>query len=261
MQKIRVARVHASAWAVLFSFLITAAVFYLATVSVRDAKEKTPDEPTAVIEKITKDVTLKGGEYALLHFGAFDTASDARVATARYGARGAAGAVLRLENRYYAVGNAYSDAEEARKAAESLARQGIFCGLYTVSARDAVVRLTATEARADDFAAAYRALLNAESALESAARHLDADGISPRQARTHLLTAAYDLQSARERFSPVAGGDAVCAALTSLLDGAIRRVLPLTTGNENARTLSARAKFELIECAMARMRFLRGESL
>lgn len=260
MQKIRVSREHASAWAVLLSFLITAAVFTLATLSVRAGKEKEPSEPAATVEKITKDITLSGGEYALLHFGAFESEGEARVATARYVARGAAGAVLKLENRYYAVGNAYSDAEKAQKAAQNLSKQGVFCELYSVSARDAVVRLTATEARADDFAAAYRALLNAESALENAARKLDADEITPKQARTDLLVTAYDIQSAQKRFLPVSGGDRVCSSLAEMLDEALARVLPLTAGNENARTLSARAKYALVECLTARMRFLRGES-
>lgn len=238
------------------SFLITFLIVLLPVLTC--AREPEDKRDTGDGRRITKEITLKGGECAIVHFGLFDSCAQARIAGARYMARGAAGYVYEGEDGFYAAGCLFESAEEAEKMRSALTREGIECGYAVLNAQDGVIRVTASGDTIDLIEKAYAACESAEAELMRISRHLDAGNIECTQAQALLSVLRYDLKGLSQKTENAAEeASGVGKRLFLLMNQSLEcaKTFP-KEDSENEMRLSARLKYAALEMRIQRYRFL-----
>ena len=134
MIRTSVPRERAHTLTVLIAFAITFLVLLGMLVSVCRAKAREAELEAAarVSVRLTRSLTLSGGDSHLVYTGAYATMADARLGASRYANRGAAGYLYESDGAFLAVGSAYADASDARAAAARLRGRGreAFCREY-----------------------------------------------------------------------------------------------------------------------------------
>lgn len=260
MHRIRVPRERAHASAAFAAFLITFFVMLGMLVSVYRAKAREAElqEAARVSVRLTRSLTLSGGDSHLVYTGAYANAADARLGASRYTSRGAAGYLYELGGAILAVGNAYDDASEARAAMARLQEQGIDAGVANARFSGLSVTMTATDEQLDAFERGYQALLACETALADVAERLDADALTPANAKNECALAAYELKTARDNLTSAVGdhGERLTDALYERLDDARKTVSALTGGSNDARYLASGIRTARLELFFARDAFL-----
>lgn len=260
MIRTSVPREHAHALTVLVAFLITFFVMLGMLVSVCRAKarEAELEEAARVSVRLTRSLTLSGGDSHLVYTGAYATAADARLGAARYTGRGAAGYLYEADGAVLAVGSAYDDASDARAAAARLREQGIDAGVANARFLGLSVTMTATDEQIDAFERGYRALIACETALADAAERLDTDALTSAGAKNECALAAYELKTACDDLTKAVGdhGERLTNALCERLAGARKTVSDLTNGPNDARYLASAVRTARLELFFARDAFL-----
>ena len=165
MIRTSVPRERAHTLTVLIAFAITFLVLLGMLVSVCRAKAREAELEAAarVSVRLTRSLTLSGGDSHLVYTGAYATAADARLGASRYADRGAAGYLYESDGAILAVGNAYDDASDARAAAVRLREQGIDAGVANARFSGLSVTMTATGEQLDAFERGYQALTTCET--------------------------------------------------------------------------------------------------
>lgn len=260
MLRIRVPRERAHASAALAAFLITLFVMLGMLVSVYRAKAREAElrEAARVSVRLTRSLTLSGGDSHLVYTGVYASAADARLGASRLANRGAAGYLYESDGAILAVGNAYADASDARAAAARLREQGIDAGVASARFSGLSVTMTATDEQLDAFERGYQALLACETALDSVAERLDADALTPANAKNECALAAYELKTARDDLMTAVGdhGERLTNALRDRLTDARKTVSALTGGANDARYLASAVRTARLELFFAREEFL-----
>lgn len=98
--------------------------------------------------------------------------------------------------------------------------------------------MTATDAQIDAFERGYRALTACEDALTDLAERLDADALTPANAKNECALAAYELKTARDDLTKAVGdhGERLTRGLSDRLDAA-RKTVSALTGRPRRRAL------------------------
>ena len=166
----------------------------------------------------------------------------ARVESARYAPRGAAGYVWQSGDLYRAVAALYLREEEAERAAENLLRQAqIPCEAGQMRAPGALLRLTATQEQSAALRSADEMLPTSVGRLGELAQAIDEGLTDAAQARAALSTEAARIDEARvllEAEFPGRGGT-IPQGLAVLLKDAAVQARALAAGEGKARlTLS-----------------------
>lgn len=260
MIRTSVPRERAHTLTVLVAFLITFFVMLGMLVSVCRAKarEAELEEAARVAVRLTRGLTLSGGESHLVYTGAYATMADARLGASRYANRGAAGYLYESDGAFLAVGSAYAAASDARAAAARLREQGIDAGVVSARFSGLSVTMTATDAQIDAFERGYRALTACEDALTDLAERLDADALTPANAKNECALAAYELKTARDDLTKAVGdhGERLTRGLSDRLDAARKTVSALTGGPADARYFASAVRTARLELFFAREAFL-----
>lgn len=243
-KKVQVRRDRPSFPAFAMALLVTALVFYLATVSVK--KEKALNTKSEAV-RFTREVALSGDEYyyVLLYRG--PSAEDARIACARYRARGAAGYLIREGDAFLCVGNAYESRSEAEKTAERITDGGTEAFAESAACAEVVLRVTADMETIEKTEFCWNAVIQAEKALFGISAQLDSGEIGEREAAALLSVASYDLEQARafaRRAKDAGAAEAVFGMYLKAADAA-RALTQYGAGGE--MYLSARVKHAAIE--------------
>ena len=162
----------------------------------------------------------------------------ARIESARYAPRGAAGYVWTSGGLYRAVAALYTQEDEAARAAENLLRQAqIPCSSAQMRAPGLLLRLTATEEQAAALTAADAILPEAVERLGVLAMTID-DGLTDAaQAQAALSTEAARLEEARTRLEEGFAGakGAVPQGLDALLRDTSAELSALSSEDGKAR--------------------------
>ena len=260
MIRTSVPRERAHTLTVLIAFAITFLVLLGMLVSVCRAKAREAELEAAarVSVRLTRSLTLSGGDSHLVYTGAYATAADARLGASRYADRGAAGYLYESDGAILAVGNAYDDASDARAAAARLREQGIDAGVANARFSGLSVTMTATGEQLDAFERGYQALTTCETALADIAERLDSDALTPLNAKNECALAAYELNAARETLTEAVGehGERLTQALCDRLTGARKTVSALTNGSDDARYLASSIRAARLTLYFARATFL-----
>ena len=118
--------------------------------------------------------------------------------------------------------------------------------------------MTATDAQIDAFERGYRALTACEDALTDLAERLDADALTPANAKNECALAAYELKTARDDLTKAVGdhGERLTQALCDRLTGARKTVSALTNDAGDARYLASSIRAARLTLYFARATFL-----
>ena len=220
------------------AFLITALVFYLATVSVRE--EKTGK---AVIKPAydAREITLNGGTYWFVALGNAENAEACRILCARYTQRGAAGYQMIRDGRHLCIGNVYIEEEEAGYMAQKITKEGIEAEAFSVSEDNLILRFSADLETLDALDEIIKVLGDSEKALLSVSERLDAGTLSKREAGAILSVIRYDL-GVREEYAKKSGAAKTVGAVMNLYLDALSDADGLLTEAGGEMILSARIK-------------------
>lgn len=255
MKRVRI-RVGARGFGRTAAFLITVLVVYLAVCSVPEKEIRAPQGGSG--KRITREILLKGGTCAFVHFGCFENASDARMAGARYMPRGAAGYVLEAGEGFYAAGCLFESGEEAESMCAAISREGIDCGYAPLTACDVRLRVTAEEERIKLLESSYAAYLSAERELMRLSGHLDAGNIASGEAQALLSVLRYDLKGLSGKNAEAAEESTGIGKtlFSTLSDGLACAELTCKEGSGDEMRLSSRIKYAALEMRIQRYGFL-----
>ncbi len=258
-RRVRVARSRPSGLAVALVYLVTALILFLLTLNT--AKDAPADETLAPYEKsVTRDIFLAGGECALVHLGAFQNETDARICCSRYQRAGAAGFLYADNGTYYAVGNAYPDENAASNAVSLVRMRGLDAGVIALPTDGVTLRLTAPESGIAAVENAYNAVLTLEDMLFQLSERLDSEALSASSARTFAAVASHEFSLHASALSLAAGNDSdECVnKLNDLCANALALVSALSEGDRSEMYLSSAVKDAHIRILTERLAFLNG---
>lgn len=237
------------------AFFITAAVVFLAvrSVPVREGERGTDEK-----QRITREITLSGGACAVVHFGLYERADEARIAAARYVCRGAGGYVYNDASGYYAAGCLFESEEEALEMQKSICGRGIDCGVLLLEAPEIRLRATAEEEELRLIEAGYRAYVNAERELMRISSHLDAGNIDAQEARSLISVLRFDVEALRDQaLASARNAHGTGKQLFSLLsDGLSCALLENGGASGGEMRLSSQVKYAAMDMRIRRYRFL-----
>lgn len=233
LNRIAVRRSRPSVAAYITAFLLTAAMVMCALASARIAKQAVA--PAAFSERITRTLTLEGGQFYMLSTGAFEDDIAARVAAASSMSIGAAGYLRKTGIRTFVLAAAYRDAETADGVRMRLSDDyGISSNVLDYSFSDVSLNVTAAKEQTDALTSAYEALINSEKELLSVVYALEESEITLAAARARLKTCARQLTQAADIYEGHLGRDpdAPCRTLLTLVRETAGRIQAAAVGKQ-----------------------------
>ena len=252
-------RTHASGLSAAIAFVIVSLMFYILTLAVeKDSSEPLNQQNNAAVSgRVSKDAKLTGGEYWLVHFGAYDTKDEAQIQSARFAGRGAAGYTHKDDHLYYAVGNCYEDEAMAKKVCERLAGEGIGADVLSVKQAEITIRISASDEQISAFDEAYKALVQSENALLDIASNLDA-GQRASDACAHLSVLAYELKIHAQKMENAVGSRSslICMKVSGLCQTALSNVKELSNRKDGEMYLASAIRLKALEMRFSRLAFL-----
>lgn len=254
MRRVKIVRSRPSGGRIVIAFLITALIVFLLTLSFQREEEKKDEQE----KRIVREITLSGGEGFIVHFGAFESETDAMIACARYMNRGAAGYLFPYGGKYYAAGNLYDNEAEADENAKRLQRNGIHAETFRISGREVILKLTGTEEKIDALGAVYEMYLQAERELMKLSGKLDSGETSLSKANVALSVLRYDARLAMKKTACLSKENKTVREMLDLFEKGFSNLETLHENAGGEMILSARVKHALIGMRVTRYEFLNG---
>ncbi|MBQ5771531.1 MAG: hypothetical protein IIW08_10195 [Clostridia bacterium] len=257
IRRVRIRRERASFPALALAFLVFSAVLFLSTIKIR--QEKPVYGNTDALQYASSEIELEKIDVSLVTLCGQESRENARITSARYMQRGAAGYLYEKGGKWYSVGNLYFSKAEAEKMAQYISDSGIPASVLPLSQKGVTLRVTAEEEMLDALAFCVNAFSEFERSLADYSQRLDAGELSEREARVLLSVLSYDLSAKRaeagralsEEDDHAAGS--IFRMYLTLLDTAAS----LTKNEGGEMMLSARIKYALIESTIQRAELLR----
>lgn len=257
IKKVRIRRDRASFPAVALAFLVFSIVFFLATEGVKE--EKAVLKSTSGGNYEVCEIELKDAGLYLIALSDGEDAESARLTSARYMQRGAAGYLFRKDGMWYSVGNVYFSKEEAGKMAEHISETGIKASVIPLSQKGVTLRVTAEEEMVDALVFCVDAFREYENSLADYSKRLDAGEITEREARVLLSVLNYDLsgKKAEAERALSASGENAAGDIFELYLSLLETSNALTKNEGGEMMLSARIKYCLIDHEIQRVNLLK----
>jgi len=252
LRRVKIQRKRAPAGRAALAFLITAMIVFLAVYAFYGEEEAQEKEEV----RITREITLSGGEGHIVHLGLYENDTDARLACARYMNRGAAGYPMVKDGKYMAAGNLYERGEDAEEMTALLTERGINCGRYVISAPDVRLRLTGTEENIGTIQKRYEAYLRTEKELLKLSEDLDEGRVSLSKANVLISVIRYDAYLSEKGTEKLQKENKVLSDMLSMFDKGFGALDFIDEKTDGEMLLSARIKYAAIEMQLARFDFL-----
>ena len=209
--RVRRERPTALAWAI--ALAVTALAVYLLTLP-------RPEESDSLFASatVTRQLTFGPIETWCVTLAERDTPESARLAAAGLTDRGAAGCVARHGNSWQVLGACFDSEREAGRTAERLrTAEGLEAGVTVLAAGEAVLRLTAPEARLDALTSGDALLRSQHARLGTLAAQLDRGEVSPEAVRALCAVAAGEAAGVAKALERHGLASEACASLAAAL--------------------------------------------
>lgn len=257
VKKVKIPRERASFPAVVIAFLLFSIVFFLSTVGAR--QEKAVLSHTTEAGFSSREIALEDMRCYLIALSGGGEAENARIDSARYMKRGAAGYLMERNGQWFSIGNMYFSKEEADLITEHLLKNGINASVIELNEKGVTLRVTADEDTLDALSFCVSAFREYEESLMNFSYRLDAGELSKREARVLLSVLYYDLSEKRAEAEKALktldknAAKEIFAMYLNLLDD----VSSLTKNEGGEMMLSARIKYALIDHALLKISLLK----
>lgn len=257
IRRVRIRRDRASFPRAALAFLVFSIVLFLATAGVKNEKEIS--KHTENVHYETREIDFEDVNLYLVALSGGEDQENARLTSARYMQRGAAGYLFETDGRWHSIGSVYFSKEEAEKMRVHLFESGMDAKIITVHQKGVLLRVTADEDTLKTLEFCLSAFSEYEKSLMDLANRLDAGTLSEREARVLLPVLKYDLSkhetSAKEK-AQASGENAVKEIFEMYLLN-LETASNLTKSEGGEMMLSARVKHAAIESAHKRMQLLK----
>jgi hypothetical protein len=183
------------------------------------------------------DITLPGLSCYMLQMGVFSTPQNADTEATSLKTSGAAGYVLEDAGRYRVIAAGYGDEASAKEVKTRLTTEGKDCTVYTLSANDAVFRVTASEDQLEAIKGGFTALSAAQRALTLAALDFDAKALSIDDGRSQAQSILSELRSSMSVLTQYDGTDSMLTGLLTCYsdcENALADLAESTAGTNSA---------------------------
>lgn len=218
MNRVRVPRERPTALAWSVALCVTMLVVYVLTLN-----GGRPDvvQSMAPAPRVTREIEFQALRGWCVSMARCDSAQEARLTAASYGARGAGGYVVQLDGAWQVLGAVYDSERDAARIAERLSlREGISAEAIFLDAAGVKLRVTAPQAQIDAIAGADALLRRQTGQLGQIALQLDRGELRPDAARTLCAVAAEEAATSARSLAgiPGAADNALCAGLIERLN-------------------------------------------
>lgn len=257
LKRVKIRRERASFPAAVVAFLVFSCVFY--ALAAGGGKEKAVSERTQSIPSATRIIELSGIKRYLIALYAGESADEARLASARHMAGGAAGYLFQTDGKWHSFGKMYDSSFEADQMAEHIKKGGLNADVVALSSQGVSLRVTAPEETLDALSFCVSAFSEFEENLDNYASRLDAGKLSEKEARVLLSVLCYDLSEKKvqaEKALSVSGDNAASEIFIMYLD-LLETTSALTKNEGGEMMLSARIKYAAIDNAIRRINLMK----
>lgn len=257
IRRVSIRRERASFPAAALAFLVFSVVFFLAAAGVKNEKEIS--KHTENVRYETREMAFEDMELFLIALSDGESRENARLTSARYMQRGAAGYLFEKDGKWYSVGNVYFSKDEAEKMIKHISETGIHTGILPMSQKGVTLRVTAEEGVLDALAFCQSAFSEYEESLVDYSERLDAGALSEREARVLLSVLNYDLSAKKSDAEGAlsASADNAAGEILNMYLELLETLASLTKNEGGEMMLSARIKYALIDHALKKMDFLK----
>lgn len=257
IRRVRIRRDRASFPRAALAFLVFSIVLFLATAGVKNEKEIS--KHTENVHYETREIDFEDVNLYLVALSGGEDQENARLTSARYMQRGAAGYLFEKDGKWYSLGNVYFSKDEAEKMAAHISDTGIPADTLALSQKGVTLRVTADAGALDALAFCKKAFSEYQKSLIDYSKSLDAGTLSEREARVLLSVLSYDLSAGKaeaERALSVPGENAAGEILGMYLE-LIETLTSLTKNEGGEMMLSARIKYALIDNMLTQINLLK----
>lgn len=257
IRRIRIRRERASLPAVALAFLAFSIVFFLATLSVK--QEKSILDPAPSVHSETREIAFPDAGIYLVSLNGGQSMENARLTSARFMQRGAAGYLYEMDGKWFSVGNMYFSKDEAEKIASHLAENHLSASVIPLKQTGVTLRVTAEASALDALSFIISAFSDFETSLLDYSERIDAGVLSEREARVLLSVLSFDVSEKKPEAEKavLASGDNAAKEIFNMYLNLLETASSLTKNAGGEMMLSARIKFAAIDCAIARMNLLK----
>lgn len=257
IRRIRIRRERASFPAVALAFLVFSIVFFLATAGVKQEKSILKHAPSIHAE--TREVAFPGAGIYLICLNGGQSMENARLTSARFMQRGAAGYLYEKDGKWFSVGNMYFSKDEAETITGHLLENSISASVIPLNQRGVTLRVTSEASALDALTFIIGAFSDFEKSLLDYSEKLDAGSLSEREARVLLSVLSFDIskKKAEAEKAVLVTGDNAAKEIFNMYLSLLDTASSLTKNTGGEMMLSARIKYAAIDCAIKRMNLLR----